>query len=91
MHLRRAAILPLLAISVFPAGALAQTISPGGIVNIAGFQAPVAPRIGDRDPWNQLGCGSHVSRRASSSHHYWRRISPGERDAGGLRSYDSES
>src|ERR1043166_4588123 len=28
---------------VASAGAIAQSINPGGIVNIAGFQAPVAP------------------------------------------------
>ena len=43
MYLRLVTTLPLLAIAVFQGRALAQTINPGGIVNIAGFQAPVAP------------------------------------------------
>jgi hypothetical protein len=42
--MRRRTNLQLLpAIAAFYAGAYAQTVSPGGIVNVAGFQAPVAP------------------------------------------------
>ena len=43
MHTRRFPIPAFLAIAAFHAGAYAQTVSPGGIVNAAGFQAPVAP------------------------------------------------
>jgi uncharacterized protein (TIGR03437 family) len=43
MFFRRFTILQLLAIAAFHAGAYAQAVSPGGIVNAAGFQAPVAP------------------------------------------------
>src|SRR5437773_11943920 len=43
MYFRRAVIPSLLAIALWQGDALAQTINPGGVVNIAGFQAPVAP------------------------------------------------
>ena len=43
MRCKAHSILPLLAIAAFPGGTSAQTVSPGGIVNAAGFQAPVAP------------------------------------------------
>ncbi len=43
MHTRRFPIPVLLATAAFHAAAYAQTVSPGGIVNAAGFQAPVAP------------------------------------------------
>jgi uncharacterized protein (TIGR03437 family) len=43
MHSRRFPIPALMAMAAFHAAAYAQTVSPGGIVNAAGFQAPVAP------------------------------------------------
>lgn len=43
MYSRRFPILSLLAIAAFHIAAYAQTVSPGGVVNAAGFQAPVAP------------------------------------------------
>jgi uncharacterized protein (TIGR03437 family) len=43
MHIRSFRIWPLLAMAVLQTVTYAQTISPGGIVNAAGFQAPVAP------------------------------------------------
>src|SRR5271166_4581928 len=43
MHCRHFAILQLLMMAGIQAPAYAQTVSPGGIVNAAGFQAPVAP------------------------------------------------
>jgi uncharacterized protein (TIGR03437 family) len=37
------ATLQLFAVAAFQAGSYAQTVTPGGVVNNAGFQAPVAP------------------------------------------------
>jgi uncharacterized protein (TIGR03437 family) len=43
MYIRSFRIWPLAALAAFHGVTCAQTISPGGIVNAAGFQAPVAP------------------------------------------------
>lgn len=43
MFRKRLVLLVLLAFAAFDSGVYCQTVSPGGIVNAAGFQAPVAP------------------------------------------------
>jgi uncharacterized protein (TIGR03437 family) len=43
MYSKHSPFLPLLLLAAFPAGSYAQTVTPGGVVNAAGFQAPVAP------------------------------------------------
>ena len=43
MYFRSSGIWPVVAMAVLHGVTNAQTISPGGIVNAAGFQAPVAP------------------------------------------------